>query len=367
MRIGALFLAIDLLWLSGCSEPAAHQPPPENKPAPEAPPPEAPIALKDAPRAYAKLSFLSSADARFSLGHPIDSGKTAPDAAADELVGHDAANDIAGRCTTPGPRAAAKTGKTDAPPPAKIEEIAAEPLKVGFVPESVPRAFANQLIDKTRLWQMESQSFDFYKMLANGHPNGLRPDLPSVGCIRYSMFGTDSELYSDMIFSVTYNPKTPEVLTVAPVRFYYRDFATLSAHSGAREAAVKVTLGMRVFSLDRNAGRLSACLQNQEMAVEIFTDDGAGRAVYDLYDPVSGPNATIPLPPWDYSSTTDNPRHNLSVLGITVTEIADFDWLQSESHKLWPGWEPSATDASKIGTSALFYSHTHMRDAAVSP
>jgi hypothetical protein len=45
-------------------------------------------------------------------------------------------------------------------------------------------------------------------------------------------------LVSEMVFSVTYNPKTPEIIAIAPARIHYRDFLTLSAHGGSRQAGL---------------------------------------------------------------------------------------------------------------------------------
>lgn len=277
-----------------------------------APPPEP---LKPAPKAWASLGFLPGSDA--------------------------------GCVATP------------APISTKMVEITAEPLKIGMIPTAVPRPLANQLIEKTRIWHLESQGFDFYKALSGGRPEGLRADRPATACIRYSLSEDGASLVSDVILSVSYNPKTPEVISVAPSRIYYRDYPTLSAHSGSSQAAVKVMLNLRTFSLERTSGRQSTSIQNQEMAVEIFGDPKTDGAFQQLYDPASDASSTVALPPWDYSSTYENPRHNLSILGITVTEIADFDWLQSKILTLWPGYEYEATDVGKLKQSAEFYSHTH--------
>jgi hypothetical protein len=56
----------------------------------------------------------------------------------------------------------------------------------------------------------------------------------------------------------------------------------------------------------------------------------------------------------------ENPRHNLSLLELTVTEIADFDWLQSQLNILWPAWEYEATDVSKFKLSAEFFRRGHL-------
>lgn len=311
-----LLLATTLLFLVGCSEVSKNPlppPVPEEKPAEQpAPPP-----LKVAPKAWASVNFL------------------------------------------PGSESGCRTDAAPAPISAKMVEIAAEPLKIGMIPTAVPRPLANQLIEKTRIWHLESQGFDFYKALSGGRPEGLRLDRPATACIRYSLSEDGASLVSDVILSVTYNPKTPEVISVAPSRIYYRDYATLSAHSGSSQAAVKVALNLRTFSLERTSGRQSTSIQNQEMAVEIFSDPQIGGAFQQLYDPASDASSTVALPPWDYSSTYENPRHNLSILGITVTEIADFDWLQSKILTLWPGYEYEATDVGKLKQSAEFYSHTH--------
>jgi hypothetical protein len=234
------------------------------------------------------------------------------------------------RCEGPGP----------AP---RMEEIAAEPLKIGMIPTAIPRALANDLTDKTRVWKLASPDFDFYRILSGGRPGGLRPDRPSAACIRYAMEGV-----AEMEFSLTYDPKRPEILTIAPARIRYRGFAA--------RAAVRVTLSLKTYSLERTAGRQSASLQNEEMAVEILP---AGGPVEIRYDPAGTANAKIPLPPWDYSPASETPRHNLSVLSIAVTEIADFDWLQSQARILWPGWEYEATDAAKLKSSADFFSRSH--------
>lgn len=298
-----------VISLTACSTP--------EKPAAEPPPPppvaqaEAPIARVAAPRASAGLAFFpGGAD---SCGHAV-----------------------------------LKTAETEA-----------LPLKVGAIPAAIPATLNNQLIEKTRVWKVESSSFDFYRILSGGQPGGLRLDRPAIGCIRYSMTEQDGSPHADMIFSVTYNPKTPEVVTLKPVRIQYRDFAALSANSGAAEAALEVGLSLKTYSLERTSGRVGTSLQNQEMAVELFRNRGPGQPIDQFYDPVNGPSAMVPLPPWDYSSKSDNPRHNLSILAITVTEIADFDWLQAQIHRLWPSWEYEATDVAKIKDAAEFYSHTH--------
>jgi hypothetical protein len=153
--------------------------------------------------------------------------------------------------------------------------------------------------------------------------------------------------------------------TITPVRLYYRNFASLADRPGATQAAVRVTLDMRAYSLDASSGRVATPMQNLEMAVELIDNPGAGRALYQLYDPVDGPTVTLPMPPWNYSAGAPTLRHNFSLLGIKVTEIADFDWLSSHRHTLWPGWEAEATDVSKIQLGAQFYRRTHRPDAAV--
>ena len=309
-------LALGLLCLAGCGgvaetrpPEAAAPPPPAEQPAPPAEP------LEPAPKGWASVSFLPGGDA--------------------------------GCAAAP------------APIPSKMLEITAEPLKIGMIPTAIPHALANQLTEKTRIWHLESQGFDFYEALSGGRSNGLRTDRPAQACIRYSLSDDSASLASDVILSVTYDPKTPEVIRVAPARIHYRDFATLSAHGGSSRAAVKVALTLRTFSLERTAGRQSTSIQNQEMAVEIFADPRTGGALRQLYDPADTAS-TVALPPWDYSSAYENPRHNLSFLGVTVTEIADFDWLQSKILTLWPSYEYEATDVSKLLLAAEFYRRGHL-------
>ena len=314
MRIRRLVLiTVSLLCLTGCGEVSKTvlpPPAPEAKPAEDAPPPP-PIPLDPAPKAQASLSFLSGGD----------------------------------------------RGCETAQPARKMEEVEAASLGIGMIPTAIPPRLANQLTAKTRVWKVDSPDFDFYKILSGGRPGGLRPDKPALGCIRYQM---NDE--TEMVFSVRYNPKSPEILSIAPVRIHYRDFASLSAHSGARQAAFKASLSLRTYSLDRNSGRLTTNLKNEEMAVGILADPGTGAAIDRIFDPSTAPAAKIPLPPWDYSSADETPRHNLSVLEITVTEIADFDWLQSQILTLWPGWEYEATDVAKLKHSAEFYRGSQVKN-----
>lgn len=317
MRIRqSVLVAIGLLGLIGCSEVSKNSsppPPPEAKPVENAPAP--PVPLTPAPKALASLSFLSGSD----------------------------------------PRCEGKTSPTEA----RMEEIEAQPLKIGLIPVTMSRTLVNQMTDKTRVWKIDSPGFDFYKTLSNSQPGGLRPDRPSTACIRYAMGDGGDGLSSEIVFSVTYNPKTPEVIAIAPARIHYRDFASLSARSGSRQAVVKAALSLKTYSLERTSGRQSASLQNEEMSVEIFDNPGTGGAIDQFYDPATVPGAKIPLPPWDYSSSYENPRHNLSILELTVTEIADFDWLQSQLNILWPAWEYEATDVSKLKLSAEIFRRGH--------
>jgi len=295
------YLTLLLVGLAACSETPPPPPLPPGKPTAEAPPPaEAPVARMAAPKALAGLAFFA--------------------------------------------------GSVDACEHASLKpaETEARPLKVGLIPTTISPALANDLTAKTRVWKVESSPFDFYRILSGNRPDGLRPNRPALGCIRYSMTEEDGASNADMTFSVTYDPKTPEVLSVMPVRLHYR-------HGGAGQAAMEVALSLKTYALERNSGRVATSLQNQEMAVEIFQDPGADIA----YDPVNGPSIVVPLPAWDYSAKSDNPRHNLSVLALTVTEIADFDWLQSQTYRLWPSWEYEATDVAKIRFSSEYYSHTH--------
>ena len=308
----ALLVLTTACVAASCSE-TPPPAPPAPAPAVEAPePPPVPIAV-EAPRAAGNLTFIAG---RCDKPHGFDAGK--------------------------------------------FEEIKAEPLKIGAIPERLQVGALADLKRKTRVWQLESQGLDFYKILSDGNPNGLKFDVPAAACIRYSLYRPGSaELYSEMLFSVSYNPKKPEILTIMPARIYFRDFQALADQPGATQAAVKVTLGLRTFSLERTSGRAAASMQNQEMAVELIDNPGPGKAIDRLYDPVSGPTATIPLPPWDYSPASVNPRHNLSIFGITVTEIADFGWLERNINTLWPSWEYEATDISKIKIAARFYAETH--------
>lgn len=314
-----VLVTASLLCLIGCSEVSKTTPPPpatEAKPAEPAAPPPLQIPLTPAPKALASLSFLSAGDPR--------------------CAGHTAPADV------------------------KMERIEAEPLKIGLIPVTMSRMLVNQLTEKTRVWKVESPGFDFYKILSGGRPGGLRSDRPSNACIRYATSDDGASLSAEMIFSVTYNPKVPEVIGIAPARIHYRDFPTLSAHSGSSQAAVKAALSLKTYSLERTSGRQSASLQNEEMSVEIFTNPGTGGAIDQLYDPATAPGSKIPLPPWDYSSAYENPRHNLSLLELTVTEIADFDWLQSQLYVLWPAWEYEATDIGKLKHSAEYFSRYHV-------
>ena len=290
-------LAAAALCIAGCTETPPPAPPPAPSAVEEAPVPPPPAPPVEAPRAAGILTFIAGGDIKAALD------------GSGELARHDMANDIACRC-------GAKSGK-GVGDPGKAEEIKAEPLKIGALPERLQTGAFADLKRKTRVWQLESQGLDFYKILSNGNPNGLSFDAPASACIRYSLYRPGSpEIYSDMLFSVSYNPKKPEILTVMPVRIYFRDFAALSDQPGATQAAVKVTLGLRTFSLERTSGRVAAAMQNQEMAVELIAGQ-PGKPIYQLYDPVSGPTATIPLPPWDFSPASVNPRHNLSIFGIT--------------------------------------------------
>lgn len=336
--------------LIGCSEvtPPPAPPPAAPETSPAAP---VPVPVVDAPKAYGSLTMISSREIKALLEQPLDGS-----AAASELVRRDGINDIAGRCAPKG----VKAGEAQSISPKK-DEIDADSLKIGMVPTAVPPALAAQLTQKTRLWQLNSQGFDFYKTLSAGSPEGLKEEMPAVACIRYSLFRA-ADLYSDMIFSVTHNPKKPQILTILPVRVYYRDFAALADQPNVTQAAIKVILEMHSFTLDRTSGRVAAPLQNQEMLIELWSNPGAGQPIYQLYDPVNGPAATIPLPPWDFSTASVNPRHNFSLLGITVTEIADFDWLRSQTHILWPGYEYASTDVSKLTLGALYYRRTHGTD-----
>lgn len=315
----SVLVTVSLLSLIGCSEVFPKPSPPpvaEAKPA-EEPPPPPPAPLIAAPKAQASLTFLTGSDPRCT-------GK----AAASEV---------------------------------KMEEIEAQPLKIGMIPTNMSRTLVNQMTEKTRVWKIVSPGFDFYKILSDGRPSGLHPDRPSTACIRYAMSEDGARLYAEMIFSVTYNPKTPEVIAITPARIHYRDFSSLSARSGSSQAAVKVALDLKTYSLERNSGRQSAGLQNEEMSVEIFTNPGTGDAIDQFYDPATVPGPKIPLPPWDYSSAYENPRHNLSILGLTVTEIADFDWLRAQSGTLWSNWEYEATDVAKLKHSAELYRGAHAK------
>lgn len=348
MRIRlASLLTVSILSVTACSEtPPPPAPPPALPAAPE--PPPAP--LLDAPKAMGSLTMIPASNIKALLEQPLDASP-----AAAELVRRDAASGIAGRCAPIG----AKAGKARAGA-AQRDELEAETLKIGMIPTAVPRDLANRMIEKTRLWQASSQEFDFYKALSDGNAAGLRPDLAAVSCIRFSLFRPD--LYADMIFSVTHNPKKPEILTLAPVRIFYRDFASLADQPGATRAAVKVTLDMKSYSLERTAGRVASAMANQEMLVELFAESGAGQPVYQLYGPAKAATATIALPPWDFSAKSADPRHNLSLLNINVTEIADFDWLESHAPILWPGWEPEATEVAKLKKGAAYYRRTHLND-----
>jgi len=347
-RLAAL-LTVSILSISACSETAPPSaPPPPPAAAPE--PPPAPAPLLDAPKAMGSLTMISSSDIKALLGQPLDASP-----AAAELVRRDAASTIAGRCAPIG----AKAGKGHETA-VKIDEVEAETLKIGMIPTAVPRDLANQMIEKTRLWQVSSPEFDFYKTLSDGNQAGLKPDRAAVSCIRLSLFR--SGLYADMIFSVTHNPKKPEILTVMPVRVFYRDFPSLADQPGAAQAAVKVTLDMKSYSRERTSGRVASAMANQEMLVELFADPGAGQPVYQLYDPINGPSATIALPPWDFSAKSVDPQHNLSMLNINLTEIADFGWLAGHAPILWPGWEAEATDVTKLRRSAAYYRRTHLND-----
>ena len=275
-------LLLTALLLTGCAQPPV--PPPAPPPETPSPPPEPPAPLHEAPKAHASLGF-----------------------------------------------------STDCTGQAKSEEIEAEALKIGMIPTAVPRPLANQLIDKTHVWHTESQGFDFYKSLS------LHPGKPAQGCIRYAMSDTAGP-YAEITLAVTYDPKMPEVLNIAPTRITYRDLST-------RHAAIKVTLGLRTFSLERNSGRQSNSLQNQELLVDIFNSG----PIDQRYDPAGGIATTIALPPWDYTESLSAPKHNLSFLAITVTEIADFDWLQSQILTLWPGYEYEATDVAKLKLGAAYY------------
>lgn len=343
-------LAVAVVSVSGCSE----APPPSAPPAaaPEAPPapPPAPVPLVAAPKANGRLTMIASGGVKAALGQPLDAS-----AAASELVRRDEASNIAARCAPSGLKARKAHEETG-----KFDLLEADPLKIGMIPTEIPPALANQLTEKTRLWQLASEQFDFYKTLSDGSAEGLKLETPAIACIRYSLFRQDGGLYSDMLFSVTHNPKKPEILTIMPVRVFYRDFSALADQPGATQAAVKVMLEMHTYSIERTSGRAAAAMPNQEMLVELFGNPGAGQPLYQLYDPVNGPTATIPLPPWDFSQNSINPRHNLSTFHITVTEIADFDWLQSQYVRLWPGWEYAATDVSKLKLGAQYYSRTHM-------
>ena len=321
-------LLVVLAALAACTQapPPAPQPPAE-APAPQ--PEPAPIP-REAPRAAGALTFIAGSQIAAALDGSGD------------LARRDAASGIARRCGA--------TNRKSAASEAKFEEIKAEPLKIGAIPERLTVGALAELAQQTQIWQLESQNFDFYKILSDGNPNGLKFDAPAAACIRYSLYRPGSpELYSDMIFSVSHNPKTPEILTVMPVRIYFRQ----------APAAIKVTLGLRTFSLERTSGRAAAAMQNQEMAVELFGNPG--QPVYQLYDPASVPSANIPLPPWDFTPASVNPRHNLAVFGISVTEIADFGWLESHTHDLWPSWEYEATDIAKLRAGARIYARSHQR------
>jgi hypothetical protein len=346
------FLGVVAISILGCSEvkPPAAPPPAAPEPAVAESAPPAP--LLPAPKALGRLILIPSSDSAAALGQPVSD-----DDAGIELVRHDSANEVSTRCTAPTGVPAAKP-KSIVP---RLEEVEAEPLKTGMIPTMMTNDLINQLTENTRVWQLESKGLDFYQTLS-GRAQGLDQTKPAVACLRYSLFRPGTGLYSDMLFSVTYNPKSPEVLTVKPVRLYYRDFASLADRPGANWAAVRVTLDMRTYALDRTAGRVASPMQNQEMAVELIANPGAGRALYQLYDPIDEPTITLPMPPWDYSASSINPRHNLSMLGIKVTEIADFEWLQSQRHNLWRGWEDQATDVAKLTLAAQFYRRTHKAD-----
>ena len=337
------------LCITGCSQtpPPPPAPPVAETPAPQ-PPEPAPMPI-EAPKAAGSLAFIAGSDIKAALE------------GSGELARHDLANGIAARC-------GAVSTKSHAGEAGKFEEIKAEPLKIGALPERLRRGAFAELVYETRVWQVESQGVDFYKTLSDGNPNGLKFDTPAAACLRYSLYRPGSpELYSDMLFSVSFNPKKPEILSVMPVRIYFRDFAALADQSGSTQAATKVTLGLRTFSLERNSGRAAASMQNQEMAVELIGNPGAGQPVYRIYDPATVPTATIPLPPWDYSPASVNPRHNLSIFAITVTEIADFGWLERNINTLWPSWEYEATDVSKLKLAARHFDAAHKQDAALMP
>ena len=316
----SVLATLSLLSLIGCSEVSPKpipQPPPEAKSAEEPPPPpQPPIPLLAAPRTLASLSFLAGSDPR-----------------------------CAGQVVSP---------------ETKMEEIEAQPLKIGLIPVTMSRRLVNQMTEKTRVWKLTSPGFDFYRILSAGQPGGLHPDRPATACIRSAMSEDGVSLLSEMVFSVTYDPKTPEIIALFPTRIHYRDFPTLSAQSGSRQAAVKAALSLKTYSLERTSGRQSTNLQTEEMSVEIFDNPQTGGAIDQLYDPATVPGAKIPLPAWDYSSAYENPRHNLSLLELTITEIADFDWLQSQLNILWPAWEYEATDVSKLKLSADFFRRGHI-------
>jgi hypothetical protein len=130
--------------------------------------------------------------------------------------------------------------------------------------------------------------------------NVFNPMKEAKSCIHYTRYENTPRLASDFLATVTYDPAQPYIITIRPLRIFYKDFSSLVAESDSEHVAVKIAFSADVTYLERQQGIIAkGAIDGTILEAEFDRNKlhNPNDSIYVLYKDTT-PGLTAPLPPW---------------------------------------------------------------------
>ncbi len=304
------------------------------------------------PNKTGRLVFFSSTEANTALEAapmpPLSEtrpGNAAPTDPADKSLAElDRTNGVLNRCAGFEPSAIAPPkpqGQEMLPILAALGGWAISQVGSWLVSE-VDTTLQNEVKKYTTTLSVQSNPFDFYKTLLQGkgvprtvQENGVPKPLKAISCFRAQRREpknpanpkSDPVVVMDFVGEVSLDSDHQEILTVQPVRLYYKQIS--SKNDNDSRVAVSMKLGTDVTWLGRTQGNLSKSVMDGILVSEAIDTKGvsADKPFYKVYDKTKSKSITVPLPPWNFEQSSISPQHNSMTVTLVESQVSNMPWL----------------------------------------
>jgi hypothetical protein len=231
---------------------------------------------------------------------------------------------------------------------------------VGWAVGEINTSLQNELNKYTHQWNT-STATNVYPVL--GDNTNFSVDKDSKACFRYSRYvnmvpnqpHSTFTLDSDFVGLVQFDHAQPEVMTIRPVRLYYRNFKMIDVETANNTKSALISLTADAIHLTSNSGERTSNVINGTVVsssvkqtgiipiqykdqdgnnVTAPFDNSTSGPIYQTFDPEKTQGLVVPLPPWDTASQ-GAPRTGLLLLSLTVKETGNVPWLLENAAKLF--------------------------------